>query len=152
MARILLLNGPNLNLLGKRETHLYGDVTLGAIEKDLAGMAADAGHELAHCQSNAEHELLQWIQDSAGDGTAIILFNPAAFTHTSVALRDGLLAAAVPFIEVHLSNPATREPFRRQSFFSDIAIGVIAGFGADSYRMAFSAASRYLAEIGKQKG
>lgn len=138
-------------MLGSRETHLYGETSLASIEKGLGALAADAGHDLVHFQSNAEHELLQHIQVAASDETAFILFNPAAFTHTSVALRDGLLAAKVPFIEVHLSNPAAREPFRRQSFFSDIAVGIIAGFGADSYEMAFSAAVRYLADSGKQK-
>lgn len=140
MARILVLHGPNLNLLGEREPAIYGRTTLAAIDADLAQRAQAAGHALSSFQSNAEHELVDRVQAARGDGTAFILLNPAAFTHTSVALRDALAAAAIPFIEVHLSNPHAREPFRRQSYFSDLAVGVIAGFGADSYRFALDAA------------
>lgn len=152
MAQILLLNGPNLNMLGQRETHLYGEQALSAIEATLAGMATEAGHDLDCLQSNSESTLLQRIHQAAADGTDFILFNPAAFTHTSVSLRDGLLAASIPFIELHLSNPASREPFRQKSYFSDIAVGVVAGFGADSYQMALGAAMRFLADGDRQKG
>ena len=145
MPQILLLNGPNLNLLGQREPHLYGDRTLADIEKELSALAKEAGHSLGFYQNDAEHELLHRIHACAEDGTDLILFNPAAFTHTSVALRDGLLATGTPFIEVHMSNPAAREPFRRQSYVSDIAIGVIAGFGPHSYRLALQAAIQHLA-------
>lgn len=140
MARILVLHGPNLNLLGEREPAIYGRLTLAEIDADLAQRAQAAGHALSAFQSNAEHELVNRVQAARGDGTGYILLNPAAFTHTSVALRDALAAAAIPFIEVHLSNPHAREPFRRQSYFSDLAVGVIAGFGADSYRFALDAA------------
>ena len=152
MAQILLLNGPNLNMLGRRETHLYGEQTLAAIENDMAQIAKEAGHELECLQSNSESTLVNRIQEAANDGTHIILFNPAAFTHTSVSLRDSLLAAKVPFIELHLSNPSAREPFRQKSYFSDIAVGVVAGFGADSYQMALRAALRFLADGERQKG
>ncbi len=144
MPQILLLNGPNLNLLGQREPHLYGDRTLADIENELSALAKEAGHSLGCYQSDAEHELLHRIHACGENGTDLILFNPAAFTHTSVALRDGLLATGTPCIEVHRSNPAAREPFRRQSFFSDIALGVIAGFGPHSYRLALQAAIQHL--------
>lgn len=145
MANILVLHGPNLNLLGTREPDVYGHVTLADIDAALVRQAGDAGHVLTSAQSNAEHELVARIQASRDDGTAFIIINPAAFTHTSVALRDALAAAAIPFIEVHLSNPHAREPFRRQSYFSDLAVGVVAGFGADSYRYALDAAIKRLA-------
>ena len=140
MARLLLLHGPNLNLLGSREPEVYGHATLAAIDDDLAARAAAAGHELDTLQSNSESVLVDRVQAAAGDGTAFILANPAAFTHTSVALRDAFAAVAIPFIEIHLSNPHAREPFRRTSYFSDLAVGVVAGFGADSYRYALDAA------------
>ncbi|MFC7301985.1 type II 3-dehydroquinate dehydratase [Cognatiluteimonas weifangensis] len=140
MAKLLLLHGPNLNLLGHREPAIYGRTTLAEIDADLAARADAAGHALESLQSNAEAVLVDRVQAAGGDGTAFILLNPAAFTHTSVALRDALAAVAVPFIEVHLSNPHAREPFRRTSYFSDLAVGVIAGFGADSYRYALDAA------------
>ena len=140
MAKLLLLHGPNLNLLGSREPEVYGRTTLAAIDDDLAARAAAAGHALQSLQSNAEDELVDRVQAAGGDGTAFILINPAAFTHTSVALRDALAAVAIPFIEIHLSNPHAREPFRRTSYFSDLAVGVVAGFGADSYRYALDAA------------
>ena len=153
MPQILLLNGPNLNLLGQREPHLYGERTLADIEKELSALAKEAGHSLACYQNDAEHEILHRIHSCGDDGTDLILFNPAAFTHTSVALRDGLLATGIPFFEVHMSNPAAREPFRRQSFFSDIALGVIAGFGPHSYRLALQAAIEHLAvTAGQQQG
>lgn len=140
MAKLLLLNGPNLNLLGSREPAVYGATTLVEIEADLAERAAAAGHELSCFQSNAEHALVERVQAAREDGTAFILINPAAFTHTSVALRDALAAVALPFIEIHLSNPHAREPFRHHSYLSDLAVGVVAGFGADSYRLALQAA------------
>ena len=145
MARVLLLNGPNLNLLGTREPTLYGTETLESIEKRAAALASEAGHELVTFQSNAEHELIGRIQSAPGDGVAFVIFNPGAFTHTSIALRDALLGAHLPFIELHLSNTQAREPFRRHSYFSDIAVGVIAGFGAFGYELAVRAAAQRLA-------
>jgi 3-dehydroquinate dehydratase-2 len=145
MARVLLLNGPNLNLLGSREPGIYGAETLESIEKRAIEVARETGHELSAFQSNAEHELIERIQRAPSDGIGFILFNPAAFTHTSVALRDALAAVQVPFIEVHLSNTHAREPFRRHSYFSDIAVGVIAGLGAFGYELAVRAAARHLA-------
>lgn len=145
VAQILVLHGPNLNLLGEREPEVYGLATLAEIDAALATRAEAAGHALTGLQSNAEHELVARVQVARQDGTAFILVNPAAFTHTSVALRDALAAVRIPFIEVHLSNPHAREPFRRQSYFSDLAVGVIAGFGADSYRYALDAAIEHLA-------
>ena len=144
MSHLLLLNGPNLNLLGSREPGVYGAISLAEIEKRLTKLAAGKGHQLASFQSDAEHELVRRIHQAADDGVDFILFNPAAFTHTSIALRDALLAVAIPFIEIHLSNVAAREAFRQQSFFSDIAVGTIAGFGADSYELALAAAERQL--------
>jgi len=140
MAKLLVLHGPNLNLLGSREPKVYGQTTLAEIDGDLQARAAAAGHTLDSLQSNSELALIDRVQAARDDGTGFILINPAAFTHTSVALRDALAAAAVPFVEVHLSNPHAREPFRHNSFFSDLAVGVIAGFGADSYRYALEAA------------
>ncbi|MCX7556393.1 type II 3-dehydroquinate dehydratase [Xanthomonadaceae bacterium JHOS43] len=140
MARILVLHGPNLNLLGTREPGIYGHTDLATINAALAARAAAAGHSLTCLQSNAEHELVDRIQAARTDGTDVILINPAAFTHTSVAIRDALAAVAIPFIEIHLSNPHTREPFRHTSYFTDLAIGVIAGFGPQSYELAMDAA------------
>ena len=140
MAKLLLLHGPNLNLLGSREPEVYGRTTLADIDAALAAQAAAAGHVLEAFQSNAEHALVDRIQAAREDGTAFILINPAAFTHTSVALRDALAAVAIPYIEIHLSNPHAREPFRQHSYFSDKAVGVVCGFGADSYRYARDAA------------
>ena len=147
MAKLLVLHGPNLNLLGSREPAVYGQVTLAQIDAALVAQAQDAGHEVESLQSNAEHVLVDRVQAAAADGTAFILVNPAAFTHTSVALRDALAAVAIPFIEIHLSNPHSREPFRHHSYFSDKAVGVVCGFGADSYRYAMDAALRRLAGI-----
>ena len=141
---LLLLNGPNLNLLGTREPGVYGQRTLAEIEQGLTESAAQKGFRLATFQSDAEHELVRRIHQARQDGVALILFNPAAFTHTSIALRDALLAVAIPFIEIHLSNVAAREAFRQQSFFGDIAIGTIAGFGATSYELALEAAAQHL--------
>ena len=140
MADILVLNGPNLNLLGSREPALYGTRTLEQIGQDLVCQAGDAGLQLENFQSNAEHQLIERIHQASRDGVRFVIFNPAAFTHTSVALRDALLGVAIPFIEVHLSNIHGREPFRHHSYFSDIARGVITGLGPDSYRLAVSAA------------
>ncbi len=145
MARILVLHGPNLNLLGDREPEVYGRTRLADIDAALTRQAEAAGHTLSCHQSNAEHELVDRVQAAMRDTTAFILINPAAFTHTSVALRDALAATAIPFIEIHLSNPHAREAFRRQSYFSDLAVGVVAGFGADSYRYALDAAIKRLA-------
>ena len=147
MAKILVLHGPNLNLLGAREPEIYGRDTLADIDHRLAELARAAGHELTCFQSNAEHELIDRIQQGRADHTALILFNPGAFTHTSIALRDALAAVAIPFIEVHLSNVHAREPFRHHSYLSDIAIGVICGFGSDSYRLALEAAMHRLPAI-----
>jgi 3-dehydroquinate dehydratase-2 len=145
MARVLLLNGPNLNLLGSREPGIYGAETLESIEKRAAEVAREVGHELVSFQSNAEHELIDRIHRAPADGVGFLILNPAAFTHTSVALRDAIAAVRLPFIEVHLSNTHAREPFRRHSYFSDIAVGVIAGFGAFGYELAVRAAARHLA-------
>lgn len=144
MAKLLVVHGPNLNLLGKREPEVYGRTTLAEIDAALSAQAQDAGHVLESLQSNAEHALVERVQAAAHDGTDFILINPAAFTHTSVALRDALAAVAIPFIEIHLSNPHGREAFRRHSYFSDLAQGVVCGFGADSYRYALDAALKKL--------
>jgi 3-dehydroquinate dehydratase-2 len=145
MAKLLVLHGPNLNLLGTREPEVYGRTTLAEIDADLAARAQAAGHELESLQTNSELALIERVQAAREDGTDFILINPAAFTHTSVAIRDALAAVAIPFVEVHLSNPHAREPFRHTSFFSDLAVGTIAGFGADSYRYALEAALARLA-------
>ena len=144
MATILVLHGPNLNLLGSREPEVYGSTTLDDINRQLTERCIAAGHHLLALQSNAEYELIERIHDARHEGVEVILINPAAFTHTSVALRDALLAVAIPFVEVHLSNVHSREQFRSHSYFSDIAIGVICGFGAQSYDLALSAALTHL--------
>ena len=149
MARLLLMNGPNLGMLGTREPALYGSTTLAAIEASLRNRAAAAGHDLDAFQSDAEADLIRRIHTARDDQFSLILFNPAAFTHTSIALRDALLAVRIPFIELHLSNVAAREDFRQRSFFADIAIGTIAGFGVASYELALEAAIHYLARGGK---
>ena len=146
MARILLINGPNLNLLGEREPGHYGHTTLDSIVQALMSAASAAGHELHAVQSNAEHELIDAIHQAGLSKTDFILINPAGFTHTSVALRDALLATAIPFIEIHLSNVHAREPFRHESLFSDIAVGTIGGLGAQGYELAMRAAIAQLAE------
>ena len=140
MASILVLHGPNLNLLGTREPEVYGHDTLETINTRLALRARAEGHELLAFQSNAEHALVERVQATRADGTDFVLVNPAAFTHTSVALRDAFAAVRTPFIEVHLSNPHAREPFRHHSYLSDLAVGVICGFGAHSYLLALEAA------------
>ncbi|HTT01597.1 MAG TPA: type II 3-dehydroquinate dehydratase [Steroidobacteraceae bacterium] len=145
MARLLLLNGPNLNLLGSREPELYGSDTLAAIEKRATALALEDGHELLCFQSNAEHLLIERVQKAAGEGVGFLIVNPGALTHTSIALRDALLAVRLPFIEVHLTNTGAREPFRRISYFSDIAVGSIVGLGSLGYELAVRAAVRHLA-------
>jgi 3-dehydroquinate dehydratase-2 len=140
MANILLMHGPNLNLLGTREPEIYGADTLESINRQLIDQAAQQGHQLSAKQSNAEHELIQHIHDAADNHVSVIIFNPGGFTHTSVSLRDALLGVAIPFIEVHLSNVHAREEFRHHSFFSDIALGVVCGFGTKSYELALQAA------------
>ena len=140
MAKLLLLNGPNLNLLGSREPEIYGSDTLNDIAKNLAEQASEYNHSLEHLQSNAESELVERIHQAANDKVDFILFNPAAFTHTSIALRDALLGTEIPFIEIHLSNVHQREEFRQHSFFSDIAVGTIVGLGAQGYELALTAA------------
>jgi 3-dehydroquinate dehydratase-2 len=134
--QILVLHGPNLNLLGTREPGVYGSVTLDQINAELAQIAAKAGAKLASFQSNHEGALIDRVQAALADGTQFIIINPAAYTHTSVGLRDALAGVAIPFIEVHLSNVHKREPFRHHSYFSDLAVGVICGLGAAGYRLA----------------
>jgi 3-dehydroquinate dehydratase-2 len=136
--QILVLHGPNLNLLGTREPEVYGAVTLDQINAELTKIAAEAGAALATFQSNHEGALIDRVQAARQDGTVFIVINPAAFTHTSIGLRDALAGVAIPFIEVHLSNVHRREPFRQHSYFSDLAEGVIVGLGADGYRLALS--------------
>lgn len=140
MATILVLHGPNLNLLGTREPDKYGSTTLSDLNQQLQDRAQEMGHHLQTLQSNAEYELIERIQSASQEGVDFILINPAAFTHTSVALRDALLAVNIPFIEVHISNVYQREPFRQHSYFSDIAVGVIAGLGVKGYALALDAA------------
>ncbi|MEZ8988975.1 type II 3-dehydroquinate dehydratase [Vibrio breoganii] len=142
-SRVLLLNGPNLNLLGKREPEVYGHSTLNVIVNNLHTQAEQLDVELTHVQSNREYELIEAIHAAMGEIDFIII-NPAAFTHTSVALRDALLGVNIPFIEVHLSNVHAREPFRHHSYLSDKAVGVICGLGAQGYKFALSAAVEQL--------
>lgn len=144
MATILVLHGPNLNLLGTREPDKYGHDTLADINARLVSAAKAAGHHLMTLQSNAEYELVERIHEAKREGVEFILINPAAFTHTSVALRDALLAVQIPFIEVHLSNVHAREAFRQNSYFSDVAVGVISGLGAVGYELALTAAMQRL--------
>lgn len=144
MTRILVLNGPNLNLLGTREPHIYGTTTLDDITAQLTPLAAAAGYSLEQFQSNAEHALIDRIHAARDDGTVFILINPGAFTHTSVALRDALAGVALPFIEVHISNVHAREPFRQHSYLSDVAVGVICGLGIQGYELALHAAINQL--------
>lgn len=144
MATILVLHGPNLNLLGEREPEIYGHTTLEDINQALQQQARDRGHHLLSFQSNAEYELVERVQDARHEGVNFILINPAAFTHTSVALRDALAGVSIPFIEIHLSNVHAREAFRKQSYFSDIAQGVICGLGPQGYELGLQAALHYL--------
>lgn len=149
MAEILVLNGPNLNLLGAREPEHYGRDTLDSINAQLKAQASAAGHAIQFFQSNAEHELITRVQTAMQEKVAFILINPAGFTHTSVALRDALAATGIPFIEVHLSNVHAREAFRQHSYFSDLARGVISGLGVQSYVLALTAAIHILKPQGK---
>lgn len=144
MSKILVLNGPNLNLLGIREPDHYGQTTLDDINKNLAALAEEAGHELECFQSNAEYQLIEHIHQAYQNKIGFIIFNPAAFTHTSIALRDALLGVNIPFVELHLSNVYKRENFRHKSFFSDIAIGVISGLGYKGYELALQYAFAHL--------
>ncbi len=143
MKNILVLHGPNLNLLGTREPEVYGRVTLDEINEKLMALASENGANLSCFQSNAEAALIERVQQARNDGTQFIVINPAAFTHTSVALRDALAAVGIPFIEVHLSNVFAREAFRKESFFSDLAVGVISGLGASGYEFAVRYALSY---------
>ena len=144
MPKILVLNGPNLNLLGTREPGVYGSTTLAEINQQLQASAVAAGVELVTFQSNAEGELVDRVQAAKPEGVGMIVINPGAYTHTSIALRDAFAAVAIPFIEVHLSNVHAREPFRQHSYLSDVAVGVITGLGADGYHFALEAAIRRL--------
>lgn len=141
---VLILHGPNLNLLGVREPHIYGTTTLDDIHQTLAAIAGPAGLSIDALQSNAEHVLVDRIHQAWKDGTRFIIINPAAFTHTSVAIRDAMAAVKIPFVEVHLSNIHAREPFRQHSYFSDLALGVICGLGAQGYELALQYAIRQL--------
>lgn len=152
MATITILNGPNLNLLGVREPGHYGSKTLKDIQNALESLAQDLDHRLFFYQNNAEHDIVEHIHRAGQNRTDFIIINPAAFTHTSVAIRDALLATQIPFIEVHLSNVHAREPFRKHSYFSDIAKGVICGLGAHGYELALQAAHQILAERNKHHG
>ena len=144
MAQILVLNGPNLNLLGSREPEHYGNKSLDDIISDVTKLVKDMNHDVSHLQSNAEHELVERIHTAQDDGTDFIIINPAAFTHTSVAIRDALSGVKIPFIELHLSNVHAREEFRKQSYFSDIAVGVISGLGPMGYELALRAAINHI--------
>jgi len=146
MSTFLLINGPNLNLLGSREPDVYGATTLADIEARSKAVAADLGHDLACYQSTAAHELIDRVQQAGREGVDFIIINPGAFTHTSVALRDALLAVDIPFIELHLSNTFAREEFRHISYFSDIATACLFGFGAYGYELAIQAADRHVAQ------
>ncbi len=150
MANLLLINGPNLNLLGSRELGVYGETNLADIESRLTSLASERGHELQCFQSNAEHEIVDRIQQAANDKADFILLNPGAFTHTSIAIRDALLAVSIPFIEIHLSNVFAREDFRHNSYFSDIAAGCLFGLGAYGYELALQAASHQLEDVGEK--
>jgi 3-dehydroquinate dehydratase-2 len=152
MSAILLINGPNLNLLGSREPDVYGATRLDDIEANCIELAEELGHSLDGFQSNAEHELIDRVQKAAADGVAFILLNPGAFTHTSVALRDALLAVNIPFIEIHLSNVFSREKFRHNSYFSDIAHGCLFGLGALGYELALHAAAQHILDAEDSNG
>ncbi|HEY5807443.1 MAG TPA: type II 3-dehydroquinate dehydratase [Povalibacter sp.] len=152
MAHLLLLNGPNLNLLGTREPGLYGSITLDQISARMMQLASDAGHHLSSFQSNAEAELIDQVHEAPGTHVAFIIINPAALTHSSIALRDALLGVKIPFIEVHLSNVYAREAFRHHSYFSDIAVGTITGLGAVGYELALRAATHHLAQVSASHG
>ena len=145
VSKLLVINGPNLNLLGLREPAVYGSTTLASLERQCGEAAGGLGHELATFQNNSEGALVDRIHAARGEGVAFIVINPGAFTHTSVALRDALLGVAIPFIEVHISNVHAREAFRQHSYLSDIAVGVITGLGIQGYELALRAADHYLA-------
>jgi len=144
MASILVLHGPNLNLLGTREPEIYGSDTLEDVNQKLTQIAQDNGHHLQYLQSNAEYELIERIHAARNEGIDFILINPAAFTHTSVAIRDAIMGVDIPFIEVHISNVHARETFRHHSYFSDVAVGVICGLGIQGYEFALQSAITYL--------
>jgi 3-dehydroquinate dehydratase-2 len=146
MATILVIHGPNLNMLGTREPEVYGSETLTDINARLSYSCIEAGHHLLHMQSNAEYELIERLHDAKREGVNFIVINPAAFTHTSIALRDAILASAIPFIEVHISNVHQRESFRHHSYFSDIAVGTITGLGSNGYDLALQAALLHLSK------
>ena len=146
MARILVIHGPNLNLLGTREPEVYGTDTLADIDARLRRQAEGSGHELTTFQSNAEHALIERVHAAREESVGFMLVNPGAFTHTSIALRDALTGVGIPFVEVHLSNVHAREPFRRHSYLSDVARGVICGLGALGYELALTAAMAALSE------
>ena len=148
MASLLLINGPNLNLLGSREPGVYGETQLADVESRLASLASERGHALQCFQSNAEHEIVNRVQQAGSDMADFILLNPGAFTHTSISIRDALLAVNIPFIEIHLSNVFAREDFRHNSYFSDIAAGCLFGLGAYGYELALNAALRQLESDG----
>ena len=150
MASLLLINGPNLNLLGSREPGVYGETNLAEVESRLTSLAAEQGDELQCFQSNAEHEIVDRVQQAATDKVDFILLNPGAFTHTSIAIRDALLAVSIPFIEIHLSNVFAREEFRHKSYFSDIAAGCLFGLGAYGYELALKAAHSQLQDVGEK--
>ncbi len=152
MARLLVLHGPNLNLLGTREPEIYGSDTLADIDARLEALARAGGHELECLQSNAEHELVGAVHKAGQQGVGFIVINPGAFTHSSIALRDALLGVGIPFIEIHLSNVHAREEFRQRSFLSDVAVGVITGLGAGGYELALTAAMDSLARSGQKEG
>lgn len=149
MPRILVLNGPNLNLLGTREPEIYGRTTLADVESTLARLAAELGHTLTTFQSNAEHALVDRVQRARTEGVDFILINPGALTHTSIALRDALLGVGIPFIEVHISNVFARESFRHHSFLTDVAVGIVSGLGVQGYELALRAADGQLRKGGK---
>jgi 3-dehydroquinate dehydratase-2 len=153
MAKILVLHGPNLNMLGIREPEVYGTTTLKEIDEQIKLFADSAGHKLASFQSNAEHELIDRIQMAKTNKIDFIIINPGAFTHTSVAIRDAFLSVSIPFIEVHLSNVFAREEFRKQSYLSDIAVAVVSGMGAFGYEVALEAAEQFIekAELDAEK-
>ena len=144
MSKILLINGPNLNLLGTREPEIYGDTSLNEVEEKLKASAEDAGHEFSCYQSNAEHEIINTIQQAKTDDVDVIIINPGSFTHTSIALRDTFLSTKIPFVEIHISNIFEREEFRKNSFLSDISIGCIIGCGVGGYGLAMRRAKNFL--------
>ena len=149
MAKILVLNGPNLNLLGTREPEIYGTATLADVEAGLARLAKELGHSLTSYQSNGEHPLVDRVQQARAEQVDFILINPGALTHTSIALRDALVGVGIPFIEVHISNVFAREPFRHKSFLTDVAIGIVSGLGVQGYELALRAADQRLRNRGK---